>query len=103
MLQPQQLMAHNGNPLMHSVMATHPMSNPMYVQPPPSYSQHHDGQTRGLPPTFPHPQVMMNQMPPQQQMPPEMHYPMPQQQQQFQPPRCSSNNRPSRKLGRSAR
>ncbi|KAG6613362.1 Transmembrane protein [Phytophthora cinnamomi] len=30
-LQPQQLMAHNGNPLIHSVMATHPMvgSNPM--------------------------------------------------------------------------
>ncbi|KAE8915263.1 hypothetical protein PF005_g15985 [Phytophthora fragariae] len=70
----QQLM---GNPLLHGVMATHPM----YAQPS-SYS-HHDGQTRGLPPTFPHPQVMMNQMPPQQQMPPEMHYPM---QQQLQPP-----------------
>ncbi|GMF14691.1 unnamed protein product [Phytophthora lilii] len=80
--QSQQLMQHGGNPLMHNVMATHPMSNPMYA--PPTY--HHEGQSRGLPPTFPHPQVMMNQMPPQQQMPPEMHYSMPQQQQQLQPP-----------------
>ncbi|KAH7484640.1 hypothetical protein KRP22_005804 [Phytophthora ramorum] len=77
---PQQLLQHNSNPIMHNVMATHPMSNQMYA---PAY--HHDGQTRVLPPTFPHPQVMMNQMPPQQQqMPPEMHYPMPQQQLQPQ-------------------
>ncbi|KAG6973974.1 hypothetical protein JG688_00003267 [Phytophthora aleatoria] len=81
-LQPQQLMTHNGNSVMHNVMATHPMSNPMYAAP---TAYHHDGQSRGLPPTFP--QVMMNQMPPQQ-MPTEMHYPMPQQlpqQQQTQP------------------
>lgn len=72
-LQPQQLM-HNGN----SMMATHPMSNPMYA--PPVY--HHDGQPRSLPPTFP--QVMMNQLPPQQ-MPTELHYPMQQVPQQQSP------------------
>eukprot|EP00644_Phytophthora_capsici_P002807 jgi/Phyca11/510225/fgenesh2_kg.PHYCAscaffold_55_\ len=77
--QPQQLMT--SNPIMHNVMATHPMSNPMYATQP---AYHHDDQTRSLPPTFPHPQVMMNQMPSQQQMPPEMHYSMPQQQQQLQ-------------------
>ncbi|CAH0481754.1 unnamed protein product [Peronospora belbahrii] len=80
-MQPQQLMTHNSNPLMHNVMATHPMYAPT-----PAY--HHDGQSRGLPPTFPHPQVMMNQMLSQ----PEMHYPLqqqlpsPQQQQLAQSP-----------------
>ncbi|KAL3666921.1 hypothetical protein V7S43_007868 [Phytophthora oleae] len=92
--QPQQLMTHNANPLMHNVMATHPMANPMYA-PQPAY--HHDGQTRGLPPTFP--QVMMNQMPPQQQMPPEMHYSMPQQQQlQQTPPPSQSSVGEKRKM-----
>ncbi|GMF24114.1 unnamed protein product [Phytophthora fragariaefolia] len=96
-LQPQQLMAHGGAPLMHGVMATHPMSNSMYAQPP---SYHHDPQVRGLPPTFPHPQVMMNQMPPQQQMPPEMHYPMPQQQLQLQQqPQTQSSPSPQPSVG----
>lgn len=81
----QALMPQSANASMiHGMMATHPMSNQMY---PPS-AFHHDNPNRGLPPTFPHPQVMMTQMPPQQQMQPEMHYsmPPPQQQQQQMPP-----------------
>ncbi|KAG7394841.1 hypothetical protein PHYBOEH_004607 [Phytophthora boehmeriae] len=81
--QTQQMMSPNTNPsVMHNMMATHPMSNQMYA---PS-AFHHDSQNRGLPPTFPHPQVMMTQIPPQQQqMQPEMHYSMSPQQNQLQP------------------
>ncbi|CAI5716511.1 unnamed protein product [Peronospora effusa] len=63
-MQSQQLMTHNGNPLMHNVMTTHPLYAPT-----PAY--HNDGQSRGLPSAFP--QVMMLSQP-------EMHYPMQQQQ-----------------------
>ncbi|CAI5747144.1 unnamed protein product [Peronospora destructor] len=62
-MQAQQLMTHSGNPLMHNVMATHPLYAPT-----PTY--HNDGQSRGLPSGFP--QVMMLSQP-------EMHYPMQQQ------------------------
>ncbi|OWZ13131.1 hypothetical protein PHMEG_00013603 [Phytophthora megakarya] len=98
--QSQQLMPPNGTSLMHNVMATHPM----YATP----TYHHDGQSRSLPPTFPHPQMMMNQMPPQQQMQPEMHYPLPQQlAQQPQPSvgekRKMSSERPAFPTDRSAK
>ena len=62
-MQSQQLMTHNGNPLMHSVMTTHPLYAPT-----PAY--HNDGQSRGLPSAFPQ-EMMLSQ--------PEMHYPMQQQ------------------------
>ncbi|KAI9912305.1 hypothetical protein PsorP6_005154 [Peronosclerospora sorghi] len=68
-MQPQQLMSHTGNALMQNVMVTHPMYAPPY---------HHDSQSRNLPPTFPHPQVMMNPISMHSEVPNVM---LPQQQQ----------------------
>uniref|UniRef100_M4B226 Uncharacterized protein n=1 Tax=Hyaloperonospora arabidopsidis (strain Emoy2) TaxID=559515 RepID=M4B226_HYAAE len=86
LMQSQQLLALNnsGNSLMHhNVMAGTPHS--MYA-----YQAHHDGQSRSLPPTFPHPQVMMHQMPPSQSE--VVHYSMSHQQQQlsYRHHECSS-------------
>ncbi|TDH67319.1 hypothetical protein CCR75_001895 [Bremia lactucae] len=69
--QSQPLMTHNGNPLVSNVLA---MATNPYTHQPAAY--HQDGQSRGLPPTFPHPQMMMS---PMQSMTPELHYSVSQQ------------------------
>lgn len=73
--QSQPMMTHSGNPLIPNTMATHPMYAPQSTYP-------HDGSSRGLAPTFPHPQMIINQM---QLMSPEMQFALPQQQQQINP------------------
>ncbi|CEG40593.1 uncharacterized protein PHALS_10781 [Plasmopara halstedii] len=68
--QSQSMMTHNANPLISNVMATHPMYSHQSTF-------HHDNPSRGLPLTFPHPQITMNSMP---QMSSEIQYSLPQQQ-----------------------